>query len=144
MEAVMNCKINGEAKMVETVMNYEINGRIMSFKDKEEMKGWVNDLIDAGKSLEVAPFNQDVDYDHMQAIMDLSFEAEACIKGIIAIATVIQEQNSFINQNPDCIQGLGIRINDVISKIMEIAEETKMPYQELFYQNRDSICYKPR
>jgi len=120
-------------------LNYKINGEVNSFKSKDEFVKHINFVVThLREPLEVEPLDQQgLDYDHMQEIMDLTYEVSACIKGIEAIAECIQRHGTFTNYQPDNITRLGIRCKELLDELMDIPDASIGVYEEDWAKRRE-------
>lgn len=119
----MGNKATATQESEDTSISYKINGTIHSFKSKEQLAELVKNAAIAFDGLEVEPVSkQGEGYDHMQEILDLSYEAIPCIKGMQAMAMGIQQEGSFRQYSPTDIIELGIRCNKRLDEMMDIAE----------------------
>ena len=122
-------------KIIETTsLNYKINGEVCSFKSKSELADFLNFCaIRKERLLTVESLDEkDLDYDHMQEILDLSYQAIPCIKGIQAMALYIQETGKFNDFNHLDISWLGIRRKELLDELMEIADAADEVYESDF------------
>ena len=122
-------------------MNYKINGEVMSFKSKEDLLKILHVIVDGKKEiLEVEPLDRDCeDYDHMQEIMDLTYQALAFVKGITAVAAQIQGEGHFSNYNTTEIAFLGIRCKELMDEIMEIGDAAEEVYPEEWKKKKEML-----
>jgi len=125
-------------------MNYKINGEVMSFKSKEDLLKILHVIVDGKKEiLEVEPLDRDCeDYDHMQEIMDLTYQALAFVKGITAVAAQIQGEGHFLNYNTTEITFLGIRCKELMDEIMEICDAAEEVYPEDWKKRKEMLAHE--
>jgi hypothetical protein len=112
-------------------LNYKINGRVCSFKSVDE---FLNSLKMRAKILEepltVKPIGEDDgDYDHMQEILDLTYQAIPCIKGIQAMVSHVQREGNFIEYDTSDIVQLGLKCRELLDELMDIAEASEKVYE---------------
>jgi len=69
------------------------------------------------------------DYDHMEEILELTYQAVPCIKGLQAMAGHIQSSGNFIEYDISDINHLGLICRDLLDKIMDIAEASENVYE---------------
>ena len=69
------------------------------------------------------------DYDHMQEILDLTYQAIPCIKGIQAMACHIQMRGNFLSYDNSDINQLGLICRELLDKIMDIADAAEHVYE---------------
>ena len=83
-------------------LNYRINGEVNSFRSADKFLSCIKSVVvDQKELLKVEPLDDRCcDYDHMQEIMDLSFKAIPCIKGLQAMASRIQNEGNFNEYDP--------------------------------------------
>jgi hypothetical protein len=112
-------------------LNYKINGRMCSFKSVDEL---LNCLKNKAKILDepltVEPIGEEGrDYDHMQEILELTYQAIPCIKGLQAMAGYIQEHGNFIEYDTSDIVQLGLKCRELLDELMDIAEASEKVYE---------------
>jgi len=119
-----------EEKRETQSLNYKINGLVCSFESKEKLADYLNTLIKLNKQLSVESLDPEVGhYDHMQEILDLSYQAMSCLKGIQAMATCIQESENFEDYKHHEITSLGIRCEEILNEIMNISDASMNVYE---------------
>jgi hypothetical protein len=69
-------------------LNYKINGEVNSFKTVDELVNLLEFVArDMKEPLTVEPLDgKGLDYDHMQEILDRAYNADALVKGVMAVA----------------------------------------------------------
>jgi hypothetical protein len=111
-------------------LNYKINGEVNSFKTVDELVDLLKFVTrDMKEPLTVEPLDvKGLDYDHMQEIMERSWEIEACVRGIAAMAERIQE-TEFQDFNNCNMTRLALRSRDLLDEIMDIGEASEKIYE---------------
>lgn len=112
-------------------LNYKINGEMCSFESKEKLADFLKfSAMRKEKLLTVKSLDEEgQDYDHMQEILDLSYQAIPCIKGLQAMALYIQENGNFNDFDPVDISFLGIRCKELLDELVDIAEAAGEVYE---------------
>lgn len=112
-------------------LTYKVNGAVRSFKTVDELLDHLKITAEILKEpLTVAPINEEGrDYDHMQEILELTYQAIPCIKGLQAMAGHIQTAGNFIEYDTTDIIFLGIRCKELMDELMSIAEASEDVYE---------------
>lgn len=112
-------------------LNYRINGEVNSFKTVDELVDLLKFVVrDQKEPLTVEPLDDDrVGYDHMQEIRERAWKAEACVKGIAAMAELIQTAEAFHEFNDCNMNSLASRCRDLMHEIMDIGEASEAVYE---------------
>lgn len=125
-------------------LNYRINGEVISFKSKGEFADFLKSFASGHQEpLKVESLDRPGrDYDHMEEVLELSYQAIPCIKGLQAIAEQIHTSGSFRENNPDDIIRLSIRCRDLMDELMDIAAAAIPVYESdwgLSKMNREAV-----
>jgi hypothetical protein len=120
-----------KTKQAEGVMNYRVNGDMRSFKTVDELFELLENKVRIlNEPLTVEPIKADgQDYDHMQEILDLTYQAIPCIKGLQAMAGHIQLSGKFLEYDISDINQLALRCRELLDEIMDIAEASEHVYE---------------
>lgn len=123
---------------VGTSLTYKIDGEVCSFESVDELLNHLKTKVESLKEpLTVEPINRDGhDYDHMQEIMDLTYQIGSCIKGLRAMAEYIQRSGNFIEYAPIDIIELGMQCMDILDKLRSIAEASEDVYESDWKANK--------
>jgi hypothetical protein len=119
-----------EEKRKTQSLNYKINGLVCSFESKEKLSDHLNTLIKLNEQLSVESLDPEVGcYDHMQEILELSYQAIPCLKGIQAMASCIQERGTFSDYKHYEITSLGLRCKEILDELMDISDASANVYE---------------
>lgn len=119
-------------------ITYRINGQVESFKTTEEMLDVLKSTTVENEPLTIEPIkNGTDDYDHMQEILELTYFAIPCLKGLQAMAANIQHRGSFIEYDTSDLMQMGIKCTEVIDEILSIAEAAEHVYESDRKINRE-------
>lgn len=116
--------------LAEMSLNYKIDGEVCSFKTKQDFIEFIQSYVKGNEALTVEPIGLDdhLGYDHMQEIKERAWEVEACVKGIAAMAELIQETEfqDFNHCNMTC---LAVRSCALLDEIMDIGQASAEVYE---------------
>ena len=124
--------MNNLAKENGMSLNYKINNQICSFKSEIELLDHLNLTITALKEplLMVESLDPKIgSYDHMDEIMELSYKAVSCLKGIEAMASCIQESGNFNEYKDHDIVSLAIRCGEILDELSDVADAAGAVYE---------------
>lgn len=124
--------MNDLAEKIGMSLNYKINGEMCSFKSGSELAEHLRFAITELKEplLKVESLNPEIgSYDHMDEILELSYQAASYIKGIQAMASCIQESGNFNEYKHYDICSLAMRCSEALYELSDIADAAGHVYE---------------